>query len=170
MGYDLKMDRHLEFLAAKILALGCNPKSNQDSTQFKVQSGIFLSQLLDQKDRGKKLDIGTLPGYRFNWHKGPLSESLHEDWKELRTALEVYGSFDLEFVPHRQKHCLRVASEIHTGPTASISSSGEWAFSLATRGYLLAAGWTQKGAREEMNSLDNVDFFEETEIILHKLL
>lgn len=165
------MKNHLQLLTAKILALGCNPKKAGIATRRKVESGIFLSQLLSQKEKRKKRDIQTLPGYRYSWEDGIYSSSLVDDWKDLMNELEVKGDLNLKFVPHRQNRCIQVAKHIHTAPSKDDAFHGHWAKLLADRAYLKFAGWTAQGAQEQIKSIDNPasQYLEEAEFILQKL-
>lgn len=168
---DLKMKNHLQLLTAKILALGCNPKKPGIATRRKVESGIFLSQLLDQKEKTGTTDIQTPSGYRYSWedNSGVYSSSLEESWRNLINELVVKGDLNLKFVPYRQKHCVRLARHVQIAP--SKDDHGRWAKLLANRAYLKTAGWTAQGAQEQIKALDNwgSQYLEEAEIILQKL-
>lgn len=171
---DLKMKDHLQFLISKILALGCSPKKVKIRTRRKIQSGIFLSQLLDQKEKTGKIDIQTLSGYRYSWEDGIYSSSLQEDWKTLMNEFRVKGDLNylnLKFVPHRQNRCIQVAKHIHIAPSKDDAFHGRWAKLLANRAYLKAAGWTAQEAQEQITAVDNSasQYLEEAEIILRKL-
>lgn len=165
------MEDHLQLLTAKILALGCNPKKAGIATRRKIESGIFLSQLLDQKKERKKRDIQTLPGYRYSWEDGIYSSSLVDDWKDIMNDLGVKGDLNLKFVPHRQNRCIQVAKHIHTAPSKDDAFHGRWAKLLADRAYLKFAGWTAQGAQEQIKSIGNPasQYLEEAEFILQKL-
>lgn len=168
---NLKMKDHFQLLTAKILALGCNPKKAAAPTNWKPQSGIFLSQLLDQKEKTGKIDIQTLGGYRYSWEGGIYSSSLEQDLRNLPDKLMIKGDLNLKFVPYRQKYCVRVARHIQISPAKSDVFHGHWAKLLANRAYLKAAGWTAQEAQEQTKAVDNwgSQYLEEAEIILQKL-
>lgn len=167
---DLKMEDHLQLLTSKILALGCNPKKAGIATRRKIESGIFLSQLLDQKEKTGKTNVQTLGGYHYSWedYVGIYSSSLEEDWKNLINGLATKGDLNLKFVPYRQSYCVRLASHIQIAPS---KNGGLWAKLLANRAYLKAAGWTAQEAQEQIKIVDSfgLEYLEEAEIVLQKL-
>lgn len=168
---DLKMKDHLQLLTAKILALGCNPKKIKIANRRKIESGIFLSQLLEQKERTGTTDIQILGGYRYTWEDnvGIYSSSLKEDWKALTSEFMRKADLNLKYVLYRQKYCVRLAKHIQIAP--SKDDHGLWAKLLANRAYLKAAGWTAQEAQEQIKVVDSFgsQYLEEAEIILQKL-
>jgi len=165
------MDSHHSSLAAKILALGCNPYNNELESRRKVQAGIFLAKLLRMKEKGDGISIPEQTGYFYKWFDGPKSKDLSKTWSSMQDDLSIWGLEHIE-PPHRQEYCLRVCRPLHIGPDKDLARTGLWARGLSTTAYLKAEDWSDDGAREEIRDALGPaieELYEEMRITLHNL-
>lgn len=158
------MNEKLASLAGKILALGCNPKSEKKQEKRKVQAGIFLSEFLQGKEN-------TELGFHYRWSLGPTSPELSAVWNDLRSHIKLFNLREID-PPHRQKHCLRVCPSIHIGPEKNLVKQGLWARSLSALADLQDGDWTEEKIKEQIRGTfgpDVSEYYDEMKITLQNL-
>lgn len=158
------MKKKLSTLAGKILALGCNPKSEEKKEKRKVQAGIFLSESLQEKESAE-------PGFHYRWSLGPTSPELSAVWNELRSHIKLFNLREID-PPHRQKHCLRVCPSIHIGPERKLVKQGLWARGLSALAELQNGDWTEEKMRKQIRGSFGPKvgaYYDEMKITLQRL-
>lgn len=132
------MNKKLALLGGKILALGCNPKSNEKKERRKVQAGIFLLKQMNS-------DLN----FHYRWEQGPNSPELSAVWDELRNHIEFFGLKQID-PPYRQKNCLRICQAIHFGPEKKMVKKGFWAQGLSALADLRGGDLSEKKMKKQI--------------------